>query len=197
MLALDLGNIPDAFTSRCGRELGGPPSRGAYVAAAVRFGRSLFVQGDTRGVQQVRDGGCTADLPIVMLGDNLYETRPGFEFSPSTPAAPLLMSTLRGGFEFGPAVLRTNVKGGGGVVWGGRKIPVAVGSLGAAFGRSKHALYVELEMAQAWVRAYEPREVFRHDSNGAPAVVSRSVVHRMLKPSFFALRAGLVFRRPP
>jgi hypothetical protein len=194
VVALDAGFLPDAFTSRCGRELQGMSGWGAYIASAARVSASFSLQADTRAIVSSQSGGCTADEPIAVLGPNLYETRPGWVFAAGTPNAPFLLSTVRAALEVGPRALRTSAKAGGGIVWSGRRIPVVVGSLSTVFGRSARAFYMEFEVAQASVHATQQRDRFRVDSAGTTRI-SRSVVERTLRPRLVTLRAGIVFRR--
>ncbi|MGH7713692.1 MAG: hypothetical protein ACREOG_20585 [Gemmatimonadaceae bacterium] len=193
VIALDAGPLPDAFTSRCGRSLIGMAGWGAYVAIAARRG-SFGLQGDTRAIVSSQTGGCTADLPVVVLGEDLYEARPGWRFSEGIPQVPLLVSTLRGAFEFGPSALRTTAKTGGGVVWGQRKTPVAVASLSTAFGQAARAFYLEFEVMQSWINATEEREIFSYGPVQR-TTISHSIIEKRLKPRWFTLRAGMAFVR--
>ncbi|MGQ0641505.1 MAG: hypothetical protein ACT4P6_12195 [Gemmatimonadaceae bacterium] len=90
---------------------------GAYVALAARRG-SIGLQADTRAIVESEPGGCPLDDVIVQVGENLYERRPGWQFTESTPRVPFAVSTLRAVLEFGPSLWQTSAKAGGGVIWG-------------------------------------------------------------------------------
>lgn len=187
--ALDVGTLPDAFTSRCGRSLHGAFGTGAYFGARVSRGW-LVGQVDTRAVWENMDTGCDLGLHIVRVGDELYEERrTQFEGLPSVPFA---MSTVRLGAEAWRGPVRLVALAGTGVVWSRRLVPVGVVAGGAALGSGARSLLIEVELAQVHLRTTQSRGRFRLTPAGVEDLGTTDASIR-LRPTMFTVRAGVAW----
>jgi len=165
-VALGAGTIPDAFSSRCGRENTGSLGWGAQFSALARPRRVLVVQADARATFQTLSTGCTADLPLRQLAPNVYETRPGADFPGGTPHVPMASTTVRVGLETPRSLPLVRLSAGGGAVLGQRVLPVGIAALGMGTrGRGKR-IYGEVEYSISRTSASERRDVWTYPPGG-------------------------------
>lgn len=190
IVSTEIGALPDAFTSRCGRKLVGMPGIGGGLALRQTWSRRLVAQLDTRVVFASASGGCDADLPTVQLPNGVIESRPGAWFDDAVPTTPLATSGLRLGVAqvMGPA--RVSVTGGGGFVWARRPLPLANVAFAATLGGHRRALFVEVDRAQVWVRGTETRSQYMPGPHGTVNLGTRTF-RRQFRPPWVTIRAGV------
>lgn len=185
--ALDVGTLPDAFTSRCGRSLGGVPGTGLYLGARASRGALVGVV-DTRLVWENVATGCDLSLRIVWIADNIGEHR-SIRFD-GLPSVPFTLSSARAGAQVQRGAVRLAGTAGGGVVWSRRLVPLAVGAVSASIGRGARSFLIEADLAQLYVRTSESRARFQIRPE---ADLGTTVVDVVLRPTMFTLRAGMVW----
>lgn len=190
LLTLGFGTLPDAFTSRCGREGSGSAGPGLGAAVLARLPRGLVVQGDAHAVLDAIDMGCDAILHVRNLGPGLYETLPGAVVEDGTPTVPLARTTLRVGLETPPSLPLLRATVGGGAIWTGGMAPIAVATLGAGTRGRVQRYYAELEAAVTRVRATERRERHQADATG-DRIVGVTTVPLVLRPVWLTLNVGV------
>lgn len=187
--AVDVGTLPDAFTSRCGRSLQGAPGTGLYLGARASRG-ALVGQVDTRLVWENVATGCDLSLRIFWVADGIGEYRT-IRFD-GVPSVPFALSSARAGAQMQRGAVRVAGTAGGGVVWSRRLVPLAGGAVSASIGRGARSFLVEAELAQLYVRTTESRARFRISPQGETDL-GTTVVDVVLRPTMFSLRAGMVW----
>ncbi len=187
--AVDVGTLPDAFTSRCARSLQGAPGTGFYFGARASRG-ALVGLVDTRLVWENAATGCDLSLRIFWIADNIGELRT-MRFD-GVPRVPFALSSARVGAQVQRGALRLAGTAGGGVVWSRRLVPLAVGAASASIGRGARSLLVEAELAQLHVRTSESRARFQISPQGETDL-GTTVVDLVLRPTMFSVRAGIVW----
>ena len=189
-LSVEGAAVPDPFSTRCGRGSGDGLGWGPGAALLVRPQPWLILQGDARVVMATVDNfGCYADLPIVQIDSNTYETRPGADF-PGSPGYPFATTALRVGFETQPGVPLVRATVGGGFAWGRRPAPIGLMTLGIGSRGPGKRFYLEFERLATRVNATERRSRMRVGPTGS-VDLGTSVVPVVIHASGGALRAGI------
>ncbi|MGZ9247242.1 MAG: hypothetical protein ACXW61_15765 [Gemmatirosa sp.] len=163
-LGLIAQSVPDAFSSRCGRENSGSVGSGVSAGLLRRLGRGFGVQADAQLLMGSMRMGCITNLPIHTISPTEYETRPGVDYPNALPHRRYASTTLRAVYEvrLWRPILRATA--GGGALWAARPAPVGVASLGLAARGGRVRAFGDIEYAVSRVPASERRERFELDS---------------------------------
>lgn len=190
--ALMAQTVPDAFSSRCGRDNMGSVGSGLSAALLRRFGRGFGVQADAQLLLGSMGMGCDLGLSLRTISPSEYETRPGADFPDGLPHRRYASSSVRAVYEVRRWAPILRATAGGGALWAARPVPMGVASLGMAARGGRVRGFGELEYAVSRVSASERRERFAFDeATGRNRSLGVTTVSLTRVPRWTTLRAGV------
>lgn len=190
-ISLDAGSYPDAFSTRCGTDKSVGAGLGMGLGAIARPRSGVILEAELRGSWMPDNFGCSDSPGIAPIGQDTYESRPGFRYDVGTPGMPLLRSLVRAGLEtpVGLPLIRATV--GAGVLWNGHPAPIGSLALGVGTRGRATRFYLEMERDISRARATETRNRYRAEANGDQTPLGSTVVPRVTHPSWTTLHLGV------